>query len=188
MLEHNLSRDDIVDDDDVSQVGMTRRACPLNGRKACQWESALAHYLTDEIFPTVQYYQDRQGHRTFFWFYGPVDDVEQTLGLFREMLITIATAARLKYGGHTRGSGASYAEGYVKGLPRRDQRKPDEGASSSEGALIHTRTLALHSAADEWLEMECSIRLHRCSSSGRGHFDASAHQAGKRDGAKHEYS
>jgi hypothetical protein len=188
MLEHNLGREDIVDDDDVSRVGMTRRACPLNGSRACQWEASLAHYLTDEIFPTVQHYRDRQGHRTFFWFYGPVDDVEQTLGLFREMLITIATAARVKYGGHARGSGASYAEGYVRGLPRRVPCDVDDHALLSEGALVHARSLAVHSAADAWLNVECGIRLYKFSSSGRGHFDPSAHRAGKRDGAKHEYS
>ena len=188
MLVHNLSRSDIVDDDDVSRVGMTRRACPLNGSKACQWESSLADYLTEEIFPTVQFYRDRQGHRTFFWFYGPVDDVQQVLGLFREMLLTIATTARVKYGGHSRGSGASYAEGYVKGLPRRDQSGPDAKSPMSEGALICTRTLAIHSAADEWLDLECGIRLQGYGSSCRGHFDASAHRDGKSDGAKHEYS
>ena len=38
MLKHNLSRSDIVQDDDASQVRMTRRACPLNGRRCYQWE------------------------------------------------------------------------------------------------------------------------------------------------------
>ena len=59
----------------------------------------LAHYMTGEIFPTVQFYKDRHGHRTLFWFYGPIEDVQQTIELFREILMTIATAARLKYGG-----------------------------------------------------------------------------------------
>jgi hypothetical protein len=126
MLKHNLGRSDIVQDDDASQIGMTRRACPLNGRRCYQWESMLAHYMTGEIFPTVQFYKDRHGHRTLFWFYGPTEDVQQTIELFREILMTIATAARLKYGGHSRGSGASYAEGYVKGLPRSHRDESDD--------------------------------------------------------------
>ena len=188
MLKHNLSRSDIVDDDDASHVGMTRRACPLNGNKAYQWESMLADYMTGEIFPTVQFYRDRHGHRTLFWFYGPVDDVQQTIGLFRELLLTIATAAQLKYGGHTRGSGASYAEGYVKGLPRsyRDQNRDE--AVVSEQSLIHARTLAIHSAARDWLWAECKIRLQTIRGSGRVNFDRSAHHAGQKDGATHQVS
>lgn len=192
MLQHNLDRSDIVEEDNVNGMAMTRRACPLNGRRACQWESALAHYLTKFIFPTVQFYVDRRGHRTIFWFYGPVDDVAHLLGLFQEMLLTIATTAKLKYGGHSRGSGASYAEGYVAGLPREEgggteHRPHEETAPLSENALMHTRMLAVHSAALDWLAEECGIRLVRSTSySGRYRFDSSAHREGTRDGAKHE--
>jgi hypothetical protein len=122
-----------------------------------------------------------------FWFYGPVDDVEQALGLFREMLMTIATAARLKYGGYSRGSGASYAEGYVLGLPKSDQVTSSDSAPTGQGALIQTRMLAVHSSADEWLAEECHIRLvTHTAYSGRYRFDASAHLEGTKDGAKHE--
>jgi len=188
MLKHNLSRNDLIEDDDVSETRMTRRACALNGSKAYQWESLLAHYLTEEVFQTVQFYRAHRGHRTLFWFYGPVDDVEQVLGLFRELLLTIATAAHVKYGSHTRGSGASYAEGYVNGLPRTNQIQPPESAPISETALIHARTLAIHDAAKDWLDEECGIRLQRSRSSGRGKFDESAHRDGKRDGARHEHA
>lgn len=189
MLKHNLSRSDIVEDDDIRNVGFTRRACPLNGRKACQWESMLAFYMTEEVFPTVQFYQSRkQGHRTLYWFYGAVDDVEQTLELFREIVLTIATTARLKYGGYSRGSGASYAEGYVKGLPRSEDYDPGDHALVSQNALIHTRMLAIHSAANDWLERECDIRLHKVSGSGRYSFDQHAHDSGRRDGARHHVS
>lgn len=188
MLKHNLSRSDITDDDNVDRIGMTRRACPLNRNRACQWESALAFYIVEEIFPTVQFYQGRNGHRTFFWFYGPHDDVDQAIGLFREMLLTIATSAQVRYRGFTRGSGASYAEGYVNGLPKSYQSDADDESPMSEGAIIHARTLAVHAAADQWLEAECGIRLCKSSGTSRRHFDASAHSAGKRDGAKHSQS
>jgi hypothetical protein len=191
MLEHNLSRQDIVDDENISRVGFTKRACPLNGTRCCNWESMLANYLGQEVFPTVQHYRDRHGHRTMFWFYGPVDDVQQTLELFREMLITIATAARLKYGSYARGSGASYAEGYVRGLPRlrAPAATPRQAASSSspaQGDLVQLRALAVQAAADHWLAHECGVQLSTISSSGRYHFDSGAHQAGQRDGAQHE--
>lgn len=118
MLRHNLTRDDIVGDDNVNHVQFTRVACPVNGRRACSWEKELASYVADHIFPTIQWYRSTRGHRTFFWFYGPLADVENGIALFRELLLTIAAAAQLQYGGHVRGSGASYAEGYVAGLPR----------------------------------------------------------------------
>ena len=188
MLTHNLSRRDIVEEEDVRNLGMTRRACPLNGQRTCAWESSLAYYLVEEIFTTVQYYADRRGKRTLFWFYGPVDDVQQALGLFREMLLTIATAARIKYGGYSRGSGASYAEGYVHGLPRQKIALPDASSQTTPalGALIQTRMLAVRSSADEWLQVECGVQLRTGRRHGRIDFDHSAHQHGKRDGAQHE--
>ncbi|MEZ6118247.1 MAG: DUF2786 domain-containing protein [Pirellulaceae bacterium] len=194
MLQHNLQREDITDDQDVGRIGMTRRACPLNGSRCCGWESGLANYLTDEVFPTVQFYQDRCGHRSLFWFYGPVSDVEQIIPLFQEMLLTIAATAKLKFGGYARGSGASYAEGYVNGLPRRSQSADDACASDAinvsaqDGALVDSRALAVTSAARDWLGIECDIRLQNVRSTGRYRFDNAAHQQGQRDGAKHEYT
>jgi len=189
MRRHNLSRSDIIDEDDVTHVGMTRRACPLNGSKACRWESMLAWYIINEILPTVQFYKDRSGHRTLFWFYGPVEDVQNALQLFDELLLTIATAAQIKYRGYSRGSGASYAEGYVDGLPR-SYRDPETSndAIMSEQALIRTRMMAVHDAARRWLDVECDIRLQSGGRSRRTSHDASAHHAGRKDGASHDVS
>jgi hypothetical protein len=187
MLRHNLSRDDIVDDDDVNHVQFTRMACPVNGRRACGWEKDLARYVTQHIFPTIQWYRSTKGHRTFFWFYGPLADVQNGIALFRELLLTIATAVQLQYGSHMRGSGASYAEGYVAGLPRSgsDTAEQDEQVLSQR-ALIQTRTLALRSAADQWLDLECNIRLSKSGSSGRWNHDDVAESRGKRHGAQHK--
>jgi len=76
MLRHNLTRDDIVGDDNVNHVQFTRVACPVNGRRACSWEKELASYVADHIFPTIQWYRSTRGHRTFFWLYGPLADVQ----------------------------------------------------------------------------------------------------------------
>ncbi len=187
MLRHNLSRDDIVDDDDVKQVQFTRIACPVNGRRACNWERNLAWYVTQYIFPTIQWYWGTRGHRTFFWFYGPLDDVKNAIAVFRELLLTIAAAAQLQYGGHVRGSGASYAEGYVSGLPRSESAPTgEEPEVMSERALIQTRTIAVHSAADEWLALECNVELSTTRGSGRSQRDEAALRRGKQHGATHE--
>jgi Protein of unknown function (DUF2786) len=187
MLRHNLSREDITEDDNVENVRFTRMACPVNGRRACSWEKSLAAYMTGEIFPLVQWYYGAKGHRTLFWFYGPLDDVQNCIALFRELLLTIASAALLQYGGHTRGSGASYAEGYVRGMPR-SMEQPDGDNVVSESALIQVRTLAVHGAARDWLRLECGISLVSSTSAGRHQHDPEAAHRGKQHGAKHDLS
>jgi hypothetical protein len=202
MLRHNLTRDDIRQDDDVDNVSLTRRACPLNGRRAYGWEKSLAWYVTKEIFPMVQWYYSTKGHRTLIWFYGPVSDVENTIELFRELLLTIAAAAHLRFGGYTRGSGASYAEGYVAGLPRyNDPAQADtqpigtetSGTETSvseqtvsQHALIHARTIAIHGAAVKWLGDECDVHLTTSSARQRDQHDAAAASLGKKHGATHQ--
>jgi len=190
MLRHNLSRGDIVGDDDVDRVAFTRVACPVNGMRAYTWEKDLAAYLTKEIFPLIGWYFGRKWKQTLFWFYGPREDVENCLLLFRELLVTIAASAHLQYGGYSRGSGASYAEGYVRGLPRERDRVSEPGVTAeavvSETALIHARTLAMKRAARNWLALECEIELTMGSGAGRDGYDPQAAAHGRQDGAKHD--
>lgn len=192
MLKHNLTREDIQQDDNADNVTFTRRACPLNGRRACRWEKMLAWYVTKEIFPLVQWYSSTKGHRTLIWFYGPVSDVENTIELYRELLLTIATSAYLRFRGHTRGSGASYAEGYVAGLPQfkdagNDVTESSDDASLVSGqALIHARTLSVHNAAEKWLGEECDVHLCRTSGRGRDLHDPAAAGLGRQHGASHQ--
>ncbi|MEO9595184.1 DUF2786 domain-containing protein [Rhodopirellula bahusiensis] len=191
MLRHNLSREDITEDDNIESVSYTRMACPVNGRRACAWEKSLAAYVTEEIFPMVQWYYGRKQNRTLFWFYGPVDDVRNCILLFRELLLTIATAAHLQYGGHSRGSGASYAEGYVRGMPKQATQTPDstpENQAFSQSALIHARTLAVQQAAVDWLKLECGVSLVMSRGNGRDQHDPDAANRGKRHGSKHDLS
>ena len=187
MLRHNLSRDDIVDEGNVDNVQFTRIAVPVSGRRACNWEKSLATYVTTTIISTTQWYISSKGARTFFWFYGPCADVQNAISLFRELLLTIATSAQLQFRGHTRGSGASYAEGYVQGLPRSavsSEVRPEQ--ILSERALIRSRTLTLNSAAKKWLDFECDIQLERSHGSGRDQFDENAASRGRMHGSKHE--
>jgi Protein of unknown function (DUF2786) len=191
MLRHNLTREDIIEEDNVENVQYARVACPLNGRRACTWEVSLANYVAKEIFPTVQWYRATKGHRSLFWFYGPLADVRNTVALFRELLLTIATAAHLRYRSYARGSGASYAEGYVAGLPcnntpieSSDRSSVDDPPVNSR-ALVANRTLALHEAALDWLALECNTKLVISSRAGRDHHDPNAAGRGRRDGASH---
>ena len=186
MLRHNLSREDITDDDNVDSMRFTRIACPVNGRRAYNWEKDLAAYLVAEIFPMTSWYFGTRGHRTLFWFYGPLDDVKNCISLFRELLMTITASAYMQYGGYSRGSGASYAEGYVRGLPRYQSTTESTSDISSQTALIHTRTIAVKRAARDWLKMECGISIVLKGGSGRSQHDPDAADRGKTHGSKHD--
>ncbi len=187
MLENNLTRDDIVDQDNVDLVRFTRMTCAVNGRRASGWEKALAGYVCHEILPMVQWYISTKGHRTIFTFYGPLADVQNAIALFRELLLTIASAARLQFGGYSRGSGASYAEGYVESLPkhRSGWDIPASAGTAGEPGLIQTRTLALHDAAKQWLNDECHVRLATSSRAARLQDDPLAKHRGRQHGAQH---
>jgi hypothetical protein len=105
--------------------------------------------------------------------------------LFRELLLTIAYEAKRQFGGYARGSGASYCEGYVRGLPCED----DSGVPSTpeqilNRALIQTRLITLQDEAREWLDRECGVALTMVSRSGRSHHDPLAAQSGFRDGKR----
>lgn len=187
MLRHNLTRDDMLDESNVDSIQFTRIACPVNGRRACNWEKNLAAYVTKTILPTTQWFSSSKGHRTLFWFYGPRSDVQNALALFRELLLTIATSAHLQFGGFTRGSGASYAEGYVQGLPTSSvEEKTSSEQIMSDLALIHSRTMTLQSAANQWLEYECNIKLSVTCRAGRDKFDEAAASRGRLHGSKHD--
>lgn len=186
MLRHNLSREDIGTQNNDG-VQFARIACLLNGRKSCGWEYLLAGFLCEHIFPMVQYYASPAAHRTRFMFFGPVQDTQNAVELFRELLLTIATAARLQYGGYSRGSGASYAEGYVRGLPREKIAAGTDGLVDTKSRdVIQTKILSLKKSANAWLKEETGVRIISTRGSGRSRHDSSAAALGRQHGATHE--
>jgi hypothetical protein len=207
MLRHNLSRADLASEEGIESILYTRQACPVSGSRALSWEKDLATYLTLHIFPMTQWFSSRKGHRTLFFFYGPRNDVENAIQLFRELMITIATAAKLIYGGYARGSGASYAEGYVSSLPRESSTvdpnaspnaspsnspsspNPPDAASaktqSENRELVQHRSLLVQRCAKDWLFLECGIRLVTTYRTARDFRDGAAEKLGKTHGAQH---
>lgn len=204
MLRHNLSRQDLAASDTDRQLALTRLACPVNGRRAMQWEKSLAHYVTTNVFPMTFWYVQSAGHRTLFFFYGPLKDVQNCIALFRELLVTIAAAAKLQYGGFSRGSGASYCEGYVRGLPHGDQHdaipagdgarhgaagKPSPAVTAEQlhanRELIQARALALKKTVLDWLDQECGVQLYTSRGAGRMERDPAAEARGSLHGSQH---
>jgi hypothetical protein len=199
LLKHNLSREDLSEDGNDESGAFTRRACPVNGSKALSWEKDLAYYVTQHILPMTQFYTHRRGHRTWFYFYGPHWDVDNAIQLFRELLLTIATSARRLYKGYARGSGASYAEGYVASLPRSDQlsgslepsnavteRGMDSLDNRTQTAVVQHRRLIVHRQSKDWLRAECGIELVSGYRRSRDFHDAAAENMGRIHGAKHQ--
>jgi hypothetical protein len=202
MLRHNLSREDLTAGETEESTQYARLACPVNGARALVWEKILAHYVSEHVFPMTQNYFNRRGPRTLIFFYGPRWDVENAIQLFRELLLTIATSARLLYRGHARGSGASYAEGYVASLPKSDQLSGGGVASPTTGgnttasdsqsptttslAIMQQRKLIVREHAKDWLEIECGIRLVRSYGKSRNFRDPAAEHLGRVHGASHK--
>lgn len=188
LLKNNLTENDLEDTSNLGDVGFTKVACPVNGKRKCHWESNLARYVTDHILPSVQYFISTGSYRTFIHFYGPRFEVHQAIEIFRELLLSIATSARLLYGGHSRGSGASYCEGYVENLPRQ-QWQADDGVVPKEPdsqTLIPRPSLVKRQDAERWLHLECGIKLVRVSAYQRQGMDLGAKELGRVHGASHE--
>ena len=190
MLSHNLSREDLGDDETGGQTGFARVSCPVNGRRACGWEKDLAHFVCDKVMPTVGWYKSTKGHRTIFQFYGPPSDVETVVTLFRELLLTIASNATLLFGGYSRQSGAEFAEEYVEALESAadEQLEPTKsaGAETNATSLMQVRALKVRSAAREWLAEECGVRLSSSLRYARDYSDPRARELGRQYGSNHK--
>lgn len=178
MLQHNIADEDLQDELEDQGNAFGRIAVLVNGLRRVAWEGQLAMYIA-ELFGNVFCYNDRGGHRGRISFYGPIDSVEQAAELFRELLIEIATLARLKYGGYAKGRGASYAEGFVAELSAILR-----GVNHSPAIIASTRTLRarLEHDARVWLKTECDITLVNQYSSGRSGYDPNAAAEGRADG------
>lgn len=179
MLKYQLSEEDIREevDDTGSAYGSMRLT--VTGNKATSWEKSLASYVCN-LCGDVFWYFDTRKLWTEFIFYGPIDSVESAVALFKELMLEIAVMAKLKYGGFAKGSGASYAEGFVTGLFEILHRTVDQQPGLIESNKM--LTAQLKAAAMQWLSDECDVRLGTSSRSSRTRFDASAAEAGKSDG------
>lgn len=178
MLQYQLTDEDLQEQSSESS-GYGSISVLVTGIRAALWEKRLASYVS-RLLGDVFTFFNPHGQRTKIVFYGPIDSVEIAVGLYTELLLEIATLARLKYGGYARGSGASYCEGFVRGL-----WEILNGHSSQSPALIETSkqlSAKLEYAAKVWLSDECGINLGLASRSSRIAYDERAAAAGQTDG------
>lgn len=98
---------------------------------------------------------DRPVEKVGLVFYGPEEDVNLAVSMFEDLHATIATMARLKWGGTQRGEGRSYAEGFSKGLMLKLQEaeKADKTDVQTTALIVRSKEVALATKkrADSWL-------------------------------------
>ncbi len=179
MLRHKVRPEDLQEIDPGYMF--TKKRILINGRHVLYWERRLATYIEEHVVPLAQHYLVAGRVRSSVVFYGPKADVEYAAELYRELLVTIATAAQLEAGGYARGRGASFAEGMVAGLPRLTEQH-------EEGIILSPRALSIHSAAKDWLKADTGAELVSSYARSRKAIDLGAVAAGRIAGARQEVS
>lgn len=168
------------------------------GANLSTWESALGHAISELC--GVKWYVNRNcvrkvEDRTVFgsdgkiqyaarltW-YGETGDCQEAEQLYSEWARTIASMARIRYGGALRGAGASYAYGFATAL--RDSIRKTPEAATGNALAVRSREIVIqkHSAASRWLANQ-GVKLGASSSRRVSIADGGAYGAGRADGAK----
>ena len=177
MERYSLTKADLQEG--VEPTKFTCLSCNLNGSRICGWESSLGSYLAKNVFPVGNFSATGgAGLRATVNFFGALQDVRDALELYHELHATITAQAIEQFGGYAKGRGASYAEGFVAGLPA--IQLPTEARSRE--LAIYNRELS------DWLKLETGITVVRTTSYGRQHTCDSAKNLGKEHGSKQSVS
>ena len=207
MDEHQLSRAQILDDDPDSAEAihgeqMAREAAEAGGANLSGWEGVLAMAVCQAV-GSVQCYRDRSRNgrtaeglfdgdprtgeptrRGVVQFFGIAEDVALAVELFTDTRKTIATMARLKFGGVYRGPGRSYCEGFASALNRQAEQQTEERIAQCTAIILATESKAL-----AWLKETHDVKIGASGGSQRGgrHF-CDANDEGKADGQRCGFS
>jgi hypothetical protein len=196
MDSHNLSEADVQGQPAVAEERAERMGTYkafLDGTSIARWEGRLAVFVAELIggidcyeqgkpevamssFGTVQFDQDgRPRVAKCVVYFGDAELCALAADLYSELRLTIAATARLKYGSVFKGTGFTYAVGFVVGLfdrLRADRAKdvialPASTTNSHALAIItpeqRARIAAMNAkkvaAANEWLRDEADIKI-----------------------------
>jgi hypothetical protein len=218
MEEHQLSDADLTEVDDVllnlERAEMASQKIYFNGAKLSEWESSAAgfacalvggvkYYVTGRVPYRVngilQHFPDGVAmKRPQVAFYGIAEDVEIARQIFAELTLTIASMAKLKWGGVFRKDGREYCEGFVSGLwskyheDNNSQKKLAQQSTGTALVAIENRGLVVNKKqelATKYLEEGLGIKLKgSISFSGNKQYSSEARQEGRSDGSKHNAS
>lgn len=120
-------------------------------------------------------------------YYGTDEDVALAVDMYEGLHATVATMARLKYGGAQRGDGRTYCEGFCEGLFRklREAEQQDKIDVQSTALIVRSTEIAkaTNLRARNWLAKEQNIKLRKGSSQRRYvRNDIGAYTEGVNDG------
>lgn len=225
MEEHQISDEDVALGKteetllDLERAEFKQASAALGGSKLSVWENQVAWFVT-ELVGGVKFYIASQyeknaigGHvmtengshsyKPHFIFYGVAEDVELCKELYAEVAVTIATMARLRYGGVYRGAGREYCEGYANALysklqqeKRETQNKleynPETGTTGTALVVVARKEILekKKELAESWLKNKAKVKLSSRGSIGTGSRirDGEAREQGRSDGQKHNVS
>lgn len=220
MEKHQLTEEDVADVGekvlDLENQSFAELKAWFGGYKFCQWESQAASFACAFVGGVKWYYnegvpyRDEHGivqtffdgktkYRTQVTFYGIAEDVEIAFAVYNELLMTVASMAKLKWNSVYRGAGRNYCEGFLAGLwskwykDKDSQKKLAHQPTSGSTALavIDGRALIVkrkEELTEQWLEKQRGIKLKSQKRSHSGSFDATAHNDGRSDGERYKAS
>jgi hypothetical protein len=171
-----------------------------------QWETSLAWFMTELVSGVswfhrkkrnvivdgrMQFLEDgREKKAAEIVFYGVAEEAMLAAELYRELSLTIAGMARLRFGGAMRGAGRDYCEGFVQGLSTALQESKRVDRLAGAGALI-VRAEGLVAVkkqeAANWLSNSRGIKIRMVSGKGtyaRINHGGNAFATGHADGKK----
>jgi len=206
MESHHLSEDDLATEPaeqfaDIESAPKDRSYASV-GRNSYRWEASLSSFVKDFVGGVGCYIDTslvvQRDHRGIvmdggkagkrFCFYGIAEDAAMAASLFAELRMTIATAAKLKFGGCYKGDGGAYAEGFVDGLRTkiRAQKQAERitATGTGTGLLVIERREDLiqrkSDAAAAWIKGQVRLKTGRCGNGANGSWNARSE--GRRDG------
>jgi len=192
MRRYNLERDDIEDVNKKENYG----SADVNAlwSRMTPWESSLAAFVSAYIVKGSWVVASKEGstHRNFgtvgqakMTFVGLGQDPDIAVATFNQLRDSLLKQCQVKYGSPVRGSGRSYAVGFVDGLYKtaraaelEDQKSIEVKAETSR-ALVRTDMLKVQ--AKNWYLAETDAKL-KSSSRRLSGIQSGAYKHGVHDG------
>lgn len=202
MAAHQISREDITDNDDGS-VNVTFAKYSRYSRYTvitmwelilCRFISEFVHgsgfYIERNVMRTNKYGMATNKRATKITFYGASTDAEFCCDVFDEVVYVIEAAAQLRYGSAlSRGEAAVYAEGFAEGLHQANKVEVAQlqKTSDSTALMVVNRALAVKQAGRDWVQKEIGLKLVKSKGVKSLAFKSKeAYAQGKADGAAYQ--
>lgn len=198
MRRYNLERDDI---EDINK-NENYNSADVNAlwARMTPWESSLAAFVSAYVVKGSWVVASKEGstHRNYgtvgqakMTFVGLGQDPDIAVATFNQLRDSLLQQCQVKYGSPVRGSGRSYAVGFVDGLYKtaraaelEDQKNIEVKAEVSR-ALI--RTDMLKTQAKDWYLAETDMKIKSSARRLTG-LESNAYKHGVRDGQQQNAS